>query len=60
MARKNFRISLRNKIKINEFIEHLCGPEIEFYCYQWFAMNYFELIQFILVFIANSLLILSF
>ena len=60
MARKNSRISLRNKIKINEFIEHLCGPQIGFYCYKWFAMNYFEFFQYILLFIANTLLVLSF
>ena len=60
ISRRYSSILLRDRIKINEFIEHLCGPKIGFYCYNLFPMNSFEFFQLMSLFCLNFILLLKF
>ena len=40
LSRKS--LPFKQRMKINTFIEWLCGPNIGFYCMDWFPMNSFE------------------
>ena len=35
-------LPFKHRMKIMAFIEKLCGPDIGFYCMDWFPLNYFE------------------
>ena len=51
------RVSIRLKLKILSFIEKLSGPDIGFYCYNFFPINNYEFYQYITNWIISYLLI---
>ena len=53
------RYSLRQKWKIQAFIERLSGPDIGFYCYDLFPMNNYEFYQYLVNCIMNHFLLIS-
>ena len=53
------RLSLKEVLKIQSFIEHLSGREIGFYCYNMFAMNTNEFFKYISVCFINYILIMT-
>ena len=42
----NSSLPFKRRMKIMEFIEMLCGPDIGFYCWDWFSLNSYEFYQY--------------
>ena len=59
MCKKQSRMPVRNRMKVMAFIERLSGPDIGFYCYDLFPMNYWESYQLIAISVTNYLLLIS-
>ena len=60
ILRTNTRISMNKKLKILAFVEHLKDANIGFYCYDFFAINLFKLIEYLYYCGSLYLLISSF
>ena len=41
-------LTRKQRLKINEFMEHLCGPKIGFYCLDLFPMNSFKFFEYLM------------
>ena len=39
-------LPIKRRMKIMAFMEKLCGPDIGFYCWDWFPLNFFEFYQY--------------
>ena len=53
------KLSFQRRLKIMAFIEKLSGPDIGYYCYNLFPMNYYELYKYISIIVLNYLLLLG-
>ena len=60
LIENNFKFTVREKLKVQSFIEKLSGPDIGFYCLDWFPLNYFEFYIFCANCVKNYFLILNF
>jgi len=59
MSSRRRVLSVRDRLRVQAFIERLCGPAIGYYCYDLFPMNGYEFAQYLLISGANYLLIIS-
>ena len=57
--KEDFRMSLKQRLKLWSFMEKLSGPQIGFYCYDLFAMNSKQFYEYITIYVSNYLLIIS-
>ena len=60
LSSRKMNFSIREKLKIMQFIEKLSGPDIGFYCLDFFPMNGYEFGKYLYVCGANYILITGF
>ena len=58
ISTRNIRFSTSDRLRVQAFIERLCGPAIGYYCYDLFPMNTYELYQYLYFSGSNYLLCL--
>ena len=55
----NRALPFKHRMKIMSFIEMLCGPDIGFYCMDWFPLNSYEFYQYCAFCASNYFLVSS-
>jgi len=56
---KNTRISVKNRLKMQSFLERVSAKDIGFYCYDMFLMNNNEFKDYVAYFICNHILLVN-
>ena len=59
MSSRRRVLSVRDRLRVQAFIERLCGPAIGYYCYDLFPMNSHAFAQYLIISCANYLLIIT-